>query len=113
MALSGGPSLIFASSPTSWQGEHNRLNTCSPAAASCARLVPVEAVRAMTAITHILIIFSSPFVYIATSLHSDDVAPGKALFARRHAVRMALSACSVNGRSGQIVSLPRRARLFL
>jgi hypothetical protein len=34
MPLSGGPSLILASCPMSWQGEHNRLNTCLPAAAS-------------------------------------------------------------------------------
>jgi hypothetical protein len=58
IALRGGPSLILASGPMSWQGEHNRLNTCSPAAASCANVVPVEAVRAIPAITHVLIIFS-------------------------------------------------------
>src|SRR5947199_224673 len=57
MPLSGGPSLILASCPMSWQGEHNRLNTCSPAAASCATVVPVEAVSAIPAITHILIHF--------------------------------------------------------
>jgi hypothetical protein len=43
----------------SWQGEHKRLNTCSPAAASCANVVPVEAARATAAITHVLIMFSS------------------------------------------------------
>src|SRR3954463_10718013 len=42
----------------SWQGEQKRLNTCSPAAASCAKVVPVEAARAIPAITHVLIIFS-------------------------------------------------------
>src|SRR3981189_2483011 len=56
--LSGGPSLTFAPSPMSWQGEQNRLKTCSPAAASCAKVVPVEAARAIPAITHVLIIFS-------------------------------------------------------
>src|SRR5262252_9183426 len=58
MPLSGGPSLTLASSPMSWQGEHNRLNTCSPAAASCAKLDPVEAASAIAAITQILIIIS-------------------------------------------------------
>src|SRR5882762_6810756 len=42
----------------SWQGEQKRLNTCSPAVASCANVVPVEAARAIPAITHVLIIFS-------------------------------------------------------
>src|SRR5215470_1370271 len=57
--LSGGPSLILASCPISWQGEHNRLNTCSPAAASCPNVGPVEAATANPAITHVLSI-SSP-----------------------------------------------------
>jgi hypothetical protein len=56
IALSGGPSLILPSGPMSWQGEHNRLNTCSPAAESCANVGPVEAVRAIPAINHLLII---------------------------------------------------------
>src|SRR5215831_15975046 len=68
MPLSGGPSLTLASSPMSWQGEHNRLNTCSPAAASWAKLDPDEAASAMTAITQILIIFSVLL----------DAAPGRA-----------------------------------
>jgi hypothetical protein len=55
--LSGGPSLTLASGPMSWQGEHKRLNTCSPPAASCASVAPLEAARAMPAITHILIAF--------------------------------------------------------
>src|SRR4029079_17819285 len=42
----------------SWQGGQKRLNPCSPAAASCAKVVPVEAARAIPAITHVLIIFS-------------------------------------------------------
>src|SRR5262249_38400509 len=46
MPLRGGPSLILASCPISWQGEHNRLNTCSPAAASCPNVGPVEAATA-------------------------------------------------------------------
>ena len=35
-------------------GEHNRLNTCSPAAASCPNVGPVEAATAIPAITHVL-----------------------------------------------------------
>src|SRR5262249_49022895 len=65
MPLRGGPSLTLASSPMSWQGEHNRLNTCSPAAASWAKLDPVEAASAITAITQILIIFSVLFEFCA------------------------------------------------
>jgi hypothetical protein len=49
--------LTFASGPMSWQGEHNRLNTCSPAAASCANAVPVEAATTIPAITNVLIVF--------------------------------------------------------
>src|SRR5262249_6204410 len=58
-AVERGPSLILASGPISWQGEHNRLNTCSPAAASCPTVGPAEAARAIPAITNILSI-SSP-----------------------------------------------------
>src|SRR5215472_6490450 len=65
MPLSGGPSLILASCPTSWQGEHNRLNTCSPAAASCPNVGPVEAATAIPAITHVLSICSPPLNGIA------------------------------------------------
>jgi hypothetical protein len=46
--------LILASGPISWQGEHNLLNTCSPAAASCPNVGQVEAARAIPAITHVL-----------------------------------------------------------
>src|ERR1700746_935504 len=53
----GGPSLPFASGRMSWQGEHNRLNTCSPAAASCANAVPVEAATTIPATTNVLIVF--------------------------------------------------------
>src|SRR5262249_21412905 len=66
MPLSGGPSLILASGPISWQGEHNRLNTCSPAAASCPNVGPAEAARAIPAITHILSI-CSPFLKTTSS----------------------------------------------
>src|SRR5580704_16058028 len=59
MPLSGGPSLILALGPMSWQGEHNRLNTCSPAAASCARAALVEAASAIPTITQVFIFFSS------------------------------------------------------
>jgi hypothetical protein len=41
----------------SWQGEHNRLNTCSPAAASCAHAVPVEAAITIPAVIKVFIIF--------------------------------------------------------
>src|SRR5262249_8748416 len=61
MPLRGGPSLILASCPISWQGEHNRLNTCSPAAAACPNVGPVEAATANPAITHVLSI-SSPLL---------------------------------------------------
>src|SRR5215831_1844216 len=57
MPLSGGPSLTLASGPMSWQGEHNRLNTCSPGAASCANAVPVEAATTIPAIIKVFIIF--------------------------------------------------------
>ena len=50
--------LDFGALPISWQGEHNRLNTCSPAAASCPNIGPVEAARAIPAITHVLSIYS-------------------------------------------------------
>jgi hypothetical protein len=72
MALSGGPSLIFAPGPMSWQGEHNRLNTCSPAAASCANVMPVEAVSAIPAITHIFILFFSSSVAVVITGDSLD-----------------------------------------
>src|SRR5215475_7259622 len=39
MPLSGGPSLIFASAPASWQGRHHLRN----AASSCASALPAEA----------------------------------------------------------------------
>src|SRR6185312_2419588 len=54
--------LILASGPISWQGEHNLLNTCSPAAASCPNVGQVEAATAIPAITHVLSI-SSPRVF--------------------------------------------------
>src|SRR4029077_8055553 len=60
MPLSGGPSLMLASGPISWQGEHNRLNTCSPAAASCPNVGPVEAATAIPAITHVLSMVHRP-----------------------------------------------------
>jgi hypothetical protein len=44
------------------------LNTVSPAAASCARLVPVEAARAMPAITHFFIFFLLAF-FLRFGLH--------------------------------------------
>src|SRR5262245_633273 len=46
----------------SWQGEHKRRNTCSPAAASCAKPAPVEAARTMHAtaqLSQVLIIVYS------------------------------------------------------
>ena len=57
--------LDFASCPMSWQGEHNRLNTCSPAAASCPNVGPVEAATAIPAISHVLSICSPPLNGIA------------------------------------------------
>src|SRR5262245_52327593 len=39
MPLSGGPSLIFASAPASWQGMHHLRN----AASSCASALPADA----------------------------------------------------------------------
>src|SRR5262245_60427328 len=65
MPLSGGPILILASCPMSWQGEHIRLNTCSPAAGSCPNVGPVEAATAIPAITHVLSICSPPLNGIA------------------------------------------------
>src|SRR5262249_3319243 len=70
MPLRGGPSLVLASAPTSWQGEHKRRNTCSPAAASCAKAAPVEAARTMHAtaqLSQVLIIVSS-FTYLQTEM---------------------------------------------
>src|SRR5215831_10381639 len=96
MPLSGGPSLTLASSPMSWQGEHNRLNTCSPAAASWAKLDPVEAASAITAITQVLIIFSVQLGYAA---------PGRALASfLATPVRMAFRSGSVNGPTRQFVA---------
>src|SRR5262249_19605841 len=46
--------LDFGVLPNLVAGEHNRLNTCSPAAASCPNVGPVEASRAIPAITHVL-----------------------------------------------------------
>jgi hypothetical protein len=102
----------------SWQGEHNRLNTCSPAAASCANAVPVEAATTIPAITNVLIVFLLFRIPI-------DARPGAGLGSTRkpaphkrasrleptcdrnlHAVRMALSVGSVNGPKGESVPLP-------
>src|SRR5262245_44935246 len=119
MPLSGGPSLTLASGPMSWQGEHNRLNTCSPAAASCANAAPVEAATTIPAIIKVLIIFLLFGIPI-------EAAPGPAPVSdrpetrahkrasrleptcdrNRRAVRMALSAGSVNGPEGQFVPPP-------
>jgi hypothetical protein len=57
-AVERRPELDFWPFPMSWQGEQKRLNTCSPAAHP-APSRPVEAARAIPAITHVLIIFSS------------------------------------------------------
>src|SRR5215831_11781975 len=67
MPLSGGPSLILASGPISWHGEHNRLNTCSPATASCPTVGPAEAAKSHSS--------KHPYLQHFFSLNAIDVAP--------------------------------------
>src|ERR1700758_4502352 len=84
MPLRGGPSLTFASGPMSWQGEHNRLNTCSPAAASCANAVPVEAATTIPATTNVLIVFLLFRIPIDLFRIPIDARPGAGLGSTRN-----------------------------
>src|SRR5690242_3020909 len=52
MPLSGGPSLIFASAPASWQGEHHFLK----AASLCAIALPAEATTSNEASIQVFIL---------------------------------------------------------
>src|SRR5262249_26863915 len=108
----------------SWQGEHNRLNTCSPGAASCANAVPVEAATTIPAIIKVFIIFLLFGIPNAapgpapvsdrpeTRAHKRASRPEPTCDRDRRAVRMALSAGSVNGPKGQFGRLPGRAQFF-
>src|SRR5215472_7226035 len=90
MPLSGGPSLILASAPTSWQGRH-LANDCSPAATSCASAAPVEATITSPAITQLLITVSS------RSSRFDLVPQVPTVWADLDLDRMTPLAASVNG----------------
>src|SRR5262249_3486428 len=120
MPLSGGPSLTLASGPVSWQGGHNRLNTCSPAAGICAKSAPGRATTTIPDIINGVLIM---FLLLGNPI---EAAPGSAPVSdrpearahqrasrleptcdrNRRAVRMALSAGSVNGPKGQFVPPP-------
>src|SRR5882762_7355632 len=102
----------------SWQGEQKRLNTCSPAVASCANVVPVEAARAIPAITHVLIIFSfsrqvpAPGPPMPADPRSDESANGIGRPTAIPLVRMASNGLQVNRPRGQFVS-PQRSQAYL
>src|SRR5262249_61671340 len=100
------------------QGGANRLTACSAAAASCAHAVPVEAATTIPAIIKVFIIFllfgipnaapgSAPVPdRPETRAHKRASRPEPTCDRDRRAVRMALSAGSVNGPKRQFVPRP-------
>jgi hypothetical protein len=79
---------------------HKRLNTCSPAAASCAELDPVDAARAMTAMTQFL---ATQAVLIIFSIVLGCRARTGAASILATPVRMAFRPRSVNAPNRQFV----------